>query len=71
MKSVTDYLGRNVNFHYPPQRIVSFAPAITDTLYRLGLDTEIVGRTRFCIHPKGKVEKAMKHVTYDPLNTPF
>src|SRR5699024_12862531 len=39
--------------------IVSFAPAITDTLYSLYLDEEIVGRTRFCIHPKGKVEKAM------------
>lgn len=59
MKTVTDHLGRNVNFHYPPKRIVSFAPAITDTLYSLGLDTKIVGRTRFCVHPKGKVEKAI------------
>src|SRR5690606_20565929 len=28
----------------------------TDTLFALGLEAEIVGRTRFCIHPKGEVE---------------
>ena len=59
MKTITDQLGREVTFDYPPKRIVSFAPAITDTLYSLNLDDEIVGRTRFCIHPKGKVEKAV------------
>lgn len=58
MKSFTDHLGRAVKMNYPPKRIVSFAPAITDTLYSLGLDTEIVGRTRFCVHPKEKVVKA-------------
>ena len=58
MKSFTDHLGRAVKMNYPPKRIVSFAPAITDTLYSLELDTEIVGRTRFCVHPKEKVVKA-------------
>src|SRR5699024_2535483 len=59
MKKINDQLGRTIEFRNPPQRIVSFAPAITDTLYSLHLEEEIVGRTRFCIHPKGKVEKAM------------
>src|SRR5699024_2570497 len=44
---------------FPPQKIISFAPAITETLFSLGLQNEIVGRTRFCIHPKGTVEKAV------------
>lgn len=39
--------------------MISFAPAITDTLYSLQLDKEIVGRTRFCIHPKDKVQHAV------------
>lgn len=51
-----DQVGRSVTFSFPPKRIVSLCPGITDTLFSLNLDAEIVGRTRFCIHPKGKVE---------------
>lgn len=37
-------------------RIVSLVPSITETLFDLGLGAdEIVGRTKFCIHPKEKV----------------
>ncbi|GAA0614311.1 helical backbone metal receptor [Virgibacillus siamensis] len=60
MRTVTDHLGREVNYAYPPKRIVSFAPAITETMYRLKLDEKIVGRTGFCIHPKDKVGQAKK-----------
>ena len=59
MKTVTDQLGRTVTYPYPPKKIVSFAPAITETLFSLNLQEHIVGRTRFCIHPKGIVEKAV------------
>ncbi|MCG7345601.1 helical backbone metal receptor [Sporosarcina sp. ACRSL] len=54
-KTVVDKVGRKVTFSYPPKRIVSLCPGITDTLLALDLDNEIVGRTRFCIHPKDKV----------------
>lgn len=59
MKTCIDHLGRSLTFNFPPQRIISFAPAITDTLYSLGLTQQIVGRTRFCVHPKGQVEQAI------------
>ncbi|GAA4454436.1 helical backbone metal receptor [Nibrella saemangeumensis] len=39
----------------PPQRIVSLVPSQTELLFDLGLDEEIVGLTKFCIHPKAKV----------------
>ena len=39
-------------------RIVSLVPSITETLFDLGLTTdEIVGKTKFCIHPKDYVDK--------------
>lgn len=60
MRKVTDHLGREANYAFPPKRIVSFAPAITETMYRLDLDAEVVGRTGFCIHPKGRVDGAKK-----------
>lgn len=38
-----------------PQRIVSLVPSQTELLFDLGLDAEIVGITKFCIHPADKV----------------
>lgn len=34
-----------------PKRIVSLAPSVTETLFALGLDREIVGVTRYCKYP--------------------
>ena len=39
-------------------RIVSLVPSLTEFLFDLGLDEQIVGRTRFCIHPRGRVDRA-------------
>ncbi len=33
------------------QRIVSLVPSITELLYSLGLDAEVIGITKFCVHP--------------------
>lgn len=32
-------------------RIVSLVPSLTELLYHLGLDDEVVGITKFCVHP--------------------
>lgn len=39
-------------------RIVSLVPSITETLFALGLDQAVVGRTAFCVHPQGQVKRA-------------
>ncbi|MFC0300588.1 ABC transporter substrate-binding protein [Virgibacillus soli] len=59
MRTITDHLGREITFPYPPKRIVSLVPAITETMYHLQLAKEIVGRTRFCIFPKDKIANAV------------
>jgi ABC-type Fe3+-hydroxamate transport system substrate-binding protein len=33
------------------KRIVSLVPSITETLFDLGLEDEVVGITKFCVHP--------------------
>lgn len=39
-------------------RVISLVPSITESLFDLDLSTdEIVGRTKFCIHPKDCVDK--------------
>ena len=32
-------------------RIVSLVPSITELLYDLGLEEQVVGITKFCVHP--------------------
>lgn len=49
---VTDQVGRTVEIAaVPPLRIVSLVPSQTELLHALGLDEEVVGITKFCIHP--------------------
>lgn len=50
-RQFTDMMGRTVDIKYPPQRIVSIVPSQTELLYDLGLDNEVVGITKFCVHP--------------------
>lgn len=38
-------------------KIISLVPSITETLFDLGLsENEIIGRTKFCIHPENRVK---------------
>ncbi len=47
----TDMMGNEVEMNFPPRRIVSLVPSQTELLYDLGLDEEVVGITKFCVHP--------------------
>ena len=52
MPAYTDQLGRTITLHRLPQRIISLVPSQTELLYALGLEEEVVGITKFCIHPQ-------------------
>ena len=49
----TDQLGRTIQLQKTPKRIISLVPSITELLVDLGLGKQIVGCTKFCVHPKG------------------
>lgn len=36
-------------------RVVSLCPSLTELVFDLGAGSELVGRTRFCVHPQGRV----------------
>lgn len=55
-----DQLGRKISLATPPKRIVSLVPSITELLYDLGLFENIVGRTKFCVHPKEAMQTVPK-----------
>ena len=48
---ITDQLGRTIALDAPPKRIVSLVPSQTELLASLGLEEEVVGITKFCVHP--------------------
>lgn len=52
MINVIDQLNRKIQLQAPAQRIVSIVPSQTELLFHLGLNEEVIGITRFCIHPK-------------------
>jgi iron complex transport system substrate-binding protein len=47
-----DEVGREVLVPFPPKRIISLAPNITEILFDLGLDEEIVGVSIHCNFPE-------------------
>ncbi|MEM6963513.1 MAG: helical backbone metal receptor [Bacteroidota bacterium] len=53
-KKFTDQMGRTVEIVTPPKRIISLVPSQTELLFYLGLDEEVVGLTKFCVHPVAK-----------------
>src|ERR1700741_3198050 len=46
-----DQTGRKISIPQIPQRIISLVPSQTELLFDLGLDKEVVGITKFCVHP--------------------
>lgn len=49
---VADQLGRTLSFKKTPERIVSLVPSQTELLVYLGLEKNLVGITKFCVHPE-------------------
>jgi len=51
MREWTDEVGRRVLVPALPQRIVSLAPSLTETIYALGAQQRLVGVTDYCDYP--------------------
>ncbi len=51
MLEFIDQLNRKIVLSALPKRIVSLVPSQTELLHDLGLEIEVAGITKFCIHP--------------------
>jgi ABC-type Fe3+-hydroxamate transport system substrate-binding protein len=60
MITVKDGVGRKVELARPARRIVSTVPSQSEYLFDLGLENEVIGITKFCIHPKSWFESKQK-----------
>lgn len=52
-----DEIGRWVMVTPRPERIVSLAPSVTETLFAIGIDERIVGVTSYCDYPPEAIRK--------------
>jgi ABC-type Fe3+-hydroxamate transport system substrate-binding protein len=51
MPLYTDELGRSLELPHTPVKIISLVPSQTELLHDLGLEKEVAGITKFCVHP--------------------
>ena len=47
-----DQLGRILHIEATPKRIVCLVPSLTELLVDLGLESKLLGVTKFCVHPE-------------------
>lgn len=59
-KIFTDQLGKEVTINYPPKRVISVVPSQTELLFELGLNAEVIGITKFCVHPASQFKAKTK-----------
>lgn len=69
---IRDQLKRTLRMDFPVKKIVSLVPSLTQSLYDLGLEEQVVGITRFC--PKGTFGTKLsvggtKNVHLDKINS--
>lgn len=63
---VTDSYNREVTIDKEPQRIISIAPNITETIFALGKGDKLVGRTDYCDFPAEASKVASVGTLTDP-----
>lgn len=56
MIEAVDDAGRLIKIPHAARRIVSLVPSLTETLFALGCGSAVVGVTRYCVEPAGKVQ---------------
>lgn len=65
-RTFTDELGREVQIAFPPKRIISLAPSVTETLFALGAGDKVVGVTAYCDFPEAAKAKEQVGDTLNP-----
>ncbi|OPL07539.1 MAG: hypothetical protein AVO33_05305 [delta proteobacterium ML8_F1] len=64
--TVTDSYDREIILPEQPERVISMAPSITETIFALEAESQLVGRTEYCDYP----EEVAKIPTAGSLMTP-
>lgn len=50
--AISDLIGKELTLEEAPNRIVTFVPSLTETVFALGIGDKLVGRTDWCNYPE-------------------
>ncbi len=64
--TVTDSYGESVTIESEPMRVVSVAPNLTETMYFLGVEDKLVGRSDYCDYPDSVTDLPSVGSLYTP-----
>lgn len=64
--SVIDDLGYSFTFEKPPNKVISLAPSITESIYYLEADSNLIGVTNYCDYPEQAQSKVKIGGMLDP-----
>lgn len=64
--TITDDKGNRLSFDKTPERIISLAPSITETIYAIHADSLLVGVTKYCDYPADVKNKIIIGGMLDP-----
>jgi ABC-type Fe3+-hydroxamate transport system substrate-binding protein len=56
VRFLIDQMGFEVGVPQTPMRVISLVPSQTELLFDLGFEDNIVGKTKFCVHPAQKTK---------------
>ncbi|MGM0636152.1 MAG: helical backbone metal receptor [Bacteroidota bacterium] len=51
MKTIYDQIGNKITLHHSVRKIVCLVPSLSELVVDLGLDHQLEGITKFCVHP--------------------
>ena len=57
LRTVSDDTGRSIRVAVPVRRVVSLSPSMTEIVYALGLEDQLVGDTDYCDYPPEATKK--------------
>ncbi|MEO0295398.1 MAG: ABC transporter substrate-binding protein, partial [candidate division WOR-3 bacterium] len=64
MKIFSEFFGKVIEILDNPEKIVSLAPDITDTIFKLKKEDKLVGISFYCRRPYGKLQNFLRVGSY-------
>lgn len=64
---IQDSLNRTISLNAPAQRIISLSPAITEMIYAIGAQQQLIGDAQYCDYPAA-AKKLPKFGSFDTVN---
>ena len=60
MITLLDQIGNELHFKLKPSKVISLVPSMTELWVEMNDISSLIGRTKFCVHPKPSIKEVQK-----------